>query len=74
MAKRKATPTPPAETNPPAPSSTVGPILSMKGREEWSEWLTELAEWCRTDRVGVIDRAVTELAKSVEFRRPPRRL
>lgn len=49
-------------------------ILSLKGSDEWSEWLTELAKHCRTDRVGILDRAAAELAERVGFRRPPPRL
>ena len=81
MAKKKpqtkAEPEPEPEPQPPdepQPLSPITTILSMKGREEWSEWLTDLAKWCRTDRVGALDRAATELAERVGFRRPPPRL
>lgn len=48
-------------------------VLGMRGSEEWSEWLTRLADHYRTTRVGVVDRALSELAQRGEFEPPPKR-
>ncbi len=75
-AKRKAgDPAPEAVPIPPEPApATVRTILSMRGSDEWSEWLSDAAQWARTDRVGFLDRAAAELAEKLGFRRPPPRL
>ncbi len=48
-------------------------VFGVRGSEEWSEWLTELAKHVRATRVGVVDRALNELAQRVDFRPPPER-
>lgn len=48
-------------------------VVGMRGTDEWSDWLTRLAEHYRTTRVGVIDRALTELAQRGDFELPPKR-
>jgi hypothetical protein len=72
MAKRKSsTPVPP---DPPKaePGPSV-PILSLKGRKEWGDWFTELAQRSRTTKAGLIDRLTAEHADRIGFRPPPER-
>jgi hypothetical protein len=73
MAKRTP-PKPPPEPEPVKPASAASvPILSLKGRREWSEWFTELAQRSRTTKAGLIDRLTAEHAERIGFRAPPER-
>ena len=73
MAKRKpAPPAPPPEPARPEPAVSV-PILSLKGRKEWGDWFTELAQRSRTTKAGLIDRLTAEHAERIGFRAPPER-
>ena len=75
MAKRKPTPpAPPPDPEPARPEPAVSvPILSLKGRKEWSDWFTELAQRSRTTKAGLIDRLTAEHAERIGFRSPPER-
>jgi hypothetical protein len=71
MAKRKSV-VPVPKAVPPSPTPSV-PILSLKGRKEWSDWFTELAQRSRTTKAGLIDRLTAEHAERIGFRSPPER-
>lgn len=68
MAKKKSAS--PVVKPKPAPLPNV---VSMRGRTEWREWLTGLAEKCRTTPSSTIDRALAELAERVDYPEPPPR-
>jgi hypothetical protein len=63
MAKKKAK----VET-PPEPKATV---ISVKGSNEWREWLQEGAEFCRTDTAKMLDAAIVAYLKAQGFVKPP---
>jgi hypothetical protein len=55
----------------PEPKPTV---ISLKGSDEWREWLRRYADFCRTDAAKLIDAALITHAKIVGFtEKPPRR-
>ena len=59
---------------PPAdPESARRFNVHIRSSEAWRAWLTELAERERTSTTGLIDRALAELARRVDFREPPPR-
>ncbi len=45
----------------------------LRGSEEWKAWLEEFARVNRWSVAGVIDTALTRLAKELGFRDPPER-
>jgi hypothetical protein len=45
-------------------------ILSFKGEAEYRAWLNELADYCRTTSVGVMDLALVHYAMHVKFPKP----
>lgn len=58
------------------PKSLKGPrkqILSLRGYEEFRDWLGRLAHFKRTDMADVIDRALVMYAKAEGFEAPPDR-
>jgi len=49
-------------------------ILTMRGSEEWREWLNGLAEFCRLPTTTLVDHAVIKYAKDVGYEvAPPKR-
>lgn len=63
MAKPKKKP--PAEKRP--------TVLSVKGTEEWREWVQEVAAHARTDTAKLLDHLLTEYAKKNGIKPPPPR-
>ena len=55
----------------PRPDEMVTRAIRM--RQEYADWLEELASADRSTLSGQIDRAVTKYAKEVGFRGPPER-
>jgi len=71
MAKKKTPPTPLGR-----PKSEKGPrrqILSLKGYDEFKDWLGEFAESERIGVAALLDWALEELAVKRGFRKPPKR-
>lgn len=58
---------------PAKPSARLSPVISLKGSDEWADWVEQFSEHLRTTKAGLFDRAVTELAERVGFARPPKR-
>lgn len=55
----------------PSPLRTIG----IKASTEWAEWLERLARHQRTTVASLIDRALAEHARSVQFEdQPPERI
>ncbi len=48
-----------------------GTLFSVKGRRAWLEWLDRLAEYDRSTRADLLDRAVARYAKSIGFDESP---
>ena len=68
MAKKKA-PKPKSE-----PWGESKPLAAqLRGSTEWKAWLEEFARSNRLSVAGVIDMALTRLAKDLGFREPPER-
>ena len=56
------------------PSKSKVTVLGIRCSEEWRDWLDQLAEHCRLNKVDVVDIAVVEYAKRVGFEpKPPKR-
>ena len=62
-----------AKEKSPAKEDRRAMVLGMRGKPEWDQWLTRFAKHLRATRVGVIDRALMELAQKVDFELPPER-
>ena len=68
MAKKKV-PKPKSE-----PWGESKPLAAqMRGSEEWKKWLEEFARFNRQSVAGIIDMALTRLARELAFREPPER-
>jgi hypothetical protein len=65
MAKRKAAPSRASGGK----ASTIA--VTLRGSEEWKEWVERLADHCRSDVAKTIDRALVLLAKSEGFTEEP---
>lgn len=65
MAKKKAEPAAPVRK----------PVaVTIKGDEEWKNWLEEAASYCRMSVSALVDVSVTQYVKSQGFsKRPPER-
>ncbi len=48
-------------------------VLQMRGSEAWAQWVSDLAWFDRTDKSGVVDRALAFYARFVGFKAPPER-
>ena len=59
---------PPSKAGGPTPSA-----IALRGTPAWRAWLGRLAAHYRTTPSGLIDRALTELARHGGFEEPPRR-
>jgi hypothetical protein len=46
-------------------------VISIRGSEDWHEWFTELAAFCRMPGTVVIDQALVEFAQRRGFSKPP---
>lgn len=71
MAKKQARVTPKGR-----PKSEEGPtkqILTLRGREDYKEWLVEFAEAAGSQLAELVADALAEKAKRDGFRNPPRR-
>jgi hypothetical protein len=67
MAKKKA----PARR--PEPEPVRKNIISIRGTEEWREWLAEYASFRRVPVTSLIDQVLAESAKRDDFKAPPER-
>jgi hypothetical protein len=67
MAKKKA---PPRQ---PVPEPVRKNIISVRGTEEWRDWLAEYASSRRVPVTSLIDQVLAEAAKRDGFRLPPER-
>jgi hypothetical protein len=68
MAKKKA-PRPKSQ-----PWGESKPLAAqLRGSEEWKKWLEDFARSNRMSVAGIIDTALTRLAKDLGFREPPER-
>ena len=57
-----------------AVTSNFKPIAAhLRGSEQWKAWLEEFARVNRMSVAGLIDTALTRLAKELRFREPPER-
>jgi hypothetical protein len=68
MAKKKA---PKPKGQPWGESKPVA--ATLRGTDEWKAWLEEFAKTNRQSVAGIIDMALTRLAKDLSFRVPPER-
>lgn len=48
--------------------------FSIRGSQEWREWLVRFAEHHRTNPTQAIDLALAEFAKRSKFEPPPKRI
>jgi hypothetical protein len=48
-------------------------IISIRGTEEWRDWLNRLSDHCRTDGAKLVDAALVAYAQSKGFNEPPPR-
>jgi hypothetical protein len=49
-------------------------LFSVKGRKSWLEWVDRLADFDRSNRVELIDRALARYAREIGFdEQPPER-
>jgi hypothetical protein len=48
-------------------------IISVRGTEEWRDWLNEYAAFRRIPTTSLIDQVLAESAKRDGFRTPPER-
>lgn len=46
-------------------------VISLRGSEEWREWLNGLADHCRIPATALIDVALTRYAKEAGYEEPP---
>jgi hypothetical protein len=46
-------------------------VVTIKGRQEWREWLDRAARFCRTDVAKLVDAALVEYLKQRGFDEPP---
>lgn len=54
----------------PAPEPRA-PIITVKARAEWGEWLDRLAAYDRSSKVELIDRALARYAREIGFKEVP---
>lgn len=65
------------QSKPPTPEPTPPPPrrLSIQANEAWLRWVSEGAEYCRTDVSKAVDAALAAYFKANGFEtRPPRRV
>jgi hypothetical protein len=68
MAKKKVTKAKPTEPEPPlGPRRTV---LTIKGTDEWREWLEGLSDFLRTPTSTIVDHALVRYAKEMGYQQP----
>lgn len=48
-------------------------IASLKGSEEFDQWMEELAEFLRLPKTVLIEHGLVELARARGFKKPPPR-
>ncbi len=48
-------------------------VVSLRGSEQWREWLNSFAEHARMPAATLVDQAITHYAKVLEFDPPPKR-
>lgn len=53
------------------PKRPTYPVLSMRGSQEWKEWVDELADFLRLRTPDVVDKALVDLATKSGFTKPP---
>jgi hypothetical protein len=72
MSRKKATRPKLAASKPQSERKAIAVVI--KGGPDWKAWLEGLADYCRTDVAKVIDKALTEYAKSEGYgQEAPRR-
>jgi hypothetical protein len=58
----------------PKPSEPRQTVLTIKGTEEWKDWLNELSNFLRIPTSTIVDLALVKYAKDVGFtKEPPKR-
>lgn len=55
----------------PPPTGRRPTALTVKGSEEWREWVERGAKFCRTDSSKLVDAALAEYLKARGFPDPP---
>lgn len=79
MAKRRATPKaggrrPAATEQPGEPGPRRSVVLTIKGADEWKEWLNGLSDHLRIPTSTIVDLALVRYAKEVGYEKaPPKR-
>jgi hypothetical protein len=72
MSRKKAVRPKPGAAKPQSERKAIAVVI--KGGPDWKAWLEGLADYCRTDVAKVIDKALTEYAKSEGYNQEaPRR-
>jgi hypothetical protein len=71
MAKKRTAPKAGKQSTEPGPRSTV---LTIKGTEEWKEWLNGLSDHLRIPTSTIVDLALVRYAKESGYtKEPPKR-
>jgi hypothetical protein len=60
--------------NDPAKKGTQPNAITIRGSEEWKDWLDQFAAKMRSKPTAVIDLALAKLAQQEGFREPPPRM
>ena len=68
MAKKRAPEPAPAVATSQGPRRTV---LTIKGTDEWREWLERLGKHLRTPASTIVDHALVRYAKEMGFKEEP---
>ena len=71
MAKKRSD-TAPAEA--PVKKGTQPNAITIRGSQEWKDWLEQFALKLRSKPTSVIDRALAKLAEQEGFPEPPQRM
>lgn len=59
---------------PPIDRPKVPNALSVRGTQEWRDWLAEIAETLRVTPTQLIDMGLAEIAAKHKLKPPPRRI
>jgi hypothetical protein len=71
MAKKRGN-SPPAEVS--VKKGTQPNAITIRGSQEWKDWLERFALKLRSKPTSVIDRALAKLAEQEGFAEPPQRM